>query len=329
MVDYGNPRWPTNVETLSKLRQFSLRVDNGTMTFTEIRNMLHAMPYVKYVELDIPCEVGLVDSRQWETIAVNLIRFDFRFRVVYWSACPTAKINYLTSFRTPFWLEQKRWFVAHDNHKPPTIFTVPRFMPKDLEWPSNNTIEDCTIDIFKPNNYIEHLNLLSNNQNTQAENKFDLQTLLEDKPHLYSLNICNSLSSDILHDKVVYEQIRILRFSFEHNISSSFNPEQICTAFPRLECLSISVESSRVLFMFIDRLKYLSDAYFRFNVTVNKWCCWKRQQVTRQWLIRNSRRLRHDRHFTSTITDHSVRLWMSDKRESSSKFKRFMKMRRK
>ncbi|CAF1334690.1 unnamed protein product, partial [Rotaria sordida] len=114
------------------------------MTITDIKNILHAMPCVKYLELDIPCEIGLIDGYQWESIVVNLIRFDFRFRVVRWSASDIAKINYLNSFRTPFWLEQKRW----------------------------------------------------------------------------------------------------------------------------------------------------------------KWCCWQRQRVTRQWLIRNSRRLSHDRHFTSAITDH-------------------------
>ncbi|CAF3999710.1 unnamed protein product [Rotaria sp. Silwood1] len=185
------------------------------MEITEIRNILHAMPCVKYLELDILCEISLIDSHQWESIAVNLIRFDFRFRIEHRSVCNAAKINHLNSFRTPFWLEQKRWFVAQDDRKPSTIFTIPRFMPKDLEWPLNNIIEDCTIDIFKPNNYVEHLNLFPTKQSTQAENKLDLQTVLEDKPRLYSLNICNSLSSDILHDKVVYEQIRTLRFSFE------------------------------------------------------------------------------------------------------------------
>ncbi|CAF1215473.1 unnamed protein product [Rotaria sordida] len=330
LVDYGNPPWPTNVEILSELRQFSLRVDNGAMGITEIKNILHAMPCVKYLELDILCEIGLVDGHQWESIAINLIRFDFRFRVVRWSACDITKTNHLNSFRTPFWLEQKRWFVAHDNCKPLTIFTIPRFMPKDLEWPSNNTIEDCTTDIFKPNNYVEHLNLFPTKQSTQVENNFDLQPLIKDKPRLYSLNICNPLSFNILHDKVVYEQIRTLRFSFEQDqssSSSSFNPEQICAAFPRLECLNISVESLQALCVFIDRLKYLSDAYFRFNFSIMKWCCWQRQRMTRQWFIRNSRRLSHDRYFTSAITDHSVRLWMSDKKESSSSsiFKRIIK----
>ncbi|CAF3495453.1 unnamed protein product [Rotaria sp. Silwood2] len=216
-----------------------------------------------------------------------------------------------------------------DDRKPATIFTIPRFMPKDFECPSNNTIEDCTTDILKPNNYVEHLNLFPAKESTQTENKFDLQTLLEDKPRLYSLNICNLWSSDIPHHNVVFEQIRTLRFSFEQRQSSSLNPEYICAAFPRLECLHISVELPGELFVFIDRLKYLSDAYFRFNFSIKTWCCWQRPRVTRQWLIRNSRRLSRDRHFTSTITDHSIRLWMSDKHESSSIFKRFMKLSKK
>ncbi|CAF4349583.1 unnamed protein product, partial [Rotaria sordida] len=82
----------------------------------------------------------MVDGHQWKYLVSHLQTFDFHF---YLSDRSDEKI--LDSFRSSFWLKQKQWFVAYDDHQSlPRLFTVPRFAPKNIIYSSDYRTPLCT-----------------------------------------------------------------------------------------------------------------------------------------------------------------------------------------
>jgi hypothetical protein len=95
------------------------------MTLTDIEEFLAKFPNLRHFELQIKGNAyDLCNGERWSTIARHLITFDFYFKSeVVVTTCPQLLID---TFCSPFWFEEKRWFVAYNSH-PSDIFTVPRF----------------------------------------------------------------------------------------------------------------------------------------------------------------------------------------------------------
>jgi hypothetical protein len=121
-------------------------------------------------------------------------------------------------------------------------------------------------------------------------------------PHLYSLSFWNLSPLAYLANDTVIEKIRIL------NVRSAFplhlQIKRLCTLFPRLERLNMMIKYRQDLFLLIDGLKYLSIAKFGFN---QSW-----SQVTREWLINHSQRLKLNTNFTYKICEDNIQLWMNN-----------------
>ncbi|CAF1380521.1 unnamed protein product [Adineta steineri] len=104
-----------------------------------------------------------------------------------------------------------------------------------------------------------------------------------------------------------------LKWSLRENQSSSFavDTPYLSRAFPRLEKLNISVNSSEDVFYLLDTLKYLSVATFRcrfdspiFSDTIQN------ETLSRYWLICGSQQLWMNRSFTSRINKKSIHVWL-------------------
>jgi hypothetical protein len=91
----------------------------------DLEDFLCKLPYLKYLELQITGDLfDFCDGRRWSSITKHLITFDFNFTTENAVInCPNLLID---SFRSLFWLEEKRWFIAYDK-RPSRVFTVPRF----------------------------------------------------------------------------------------------------------------------------------------------------------------------------------------------------------
>jgi hypothetical protein len=306
------------------------------MTIIEIKGILLSMPSLKHFQLETDGDVDLIDGQQWESIVSHLITFNFRFHLL----TATENKDVLNSFRSPFWLDYKRWFVAYDDQLFRYVFTIPCFAPKDVKWSSPYRAPASTASNLNLDQYIERLNLASDClteyrfrnltslvlETKERINMFNLFDFIQDIPQLSSLTISDCILFNSLPKNTICEQIRSLNVSHVVDVQHQIDPKCLCTIFPRIEYLNIRVQSRQALPAFIDRLKYLSFAYFHLSLSVSKWCCLQQAPVTRQWLIKNTKRLSQDRSFTSVINDRTIRLWMSDEQKPSSFFTRLFKL---
>ncbi|CAF1529881.1 unnamed protein product [Adineta ricciae] len=101
------------------LRQLSVISANVLMSMDEIEQFLRSFPNLIHFTIKVSSQhvdIDMIDGHRWQSITQSLSTFNFKLR-------PKNKVNqmHLDSFRTPFWTEEKRWFVAyHDEF----IFTI-------------------------------------------------------------------------------------------------------------------------------------------------------------------------------------------------------------
>jgi hypothetical protein len=80
--------------------------------------------HLKHLELHVRGFFDLADGHRWQTLTNPLMTFNFKFDVQL--LFPQKNLN---SFRTPFWREQKQWFVAYQDN---CLFSIPYFAPKQV-----------------------------------------------------------------------------------------------------------------------------------------------------------------------------------------------------
>jgi hypothetical protein len=308
----------------------------------QIEQFLSKMPNLLHFELDTQGYMDLIDGQRWESLVSNLIVFNFRFHLLCLSS-NCSEENILDSFRSLFWLEQKHWFVAYDGPYSRQIFTVPRFAPKILICPNSYWPPLCTSSDFCFDQYIHQVQLSLFNPIIHRFTKvtsliLDIEeivtdlvstscvNLIEHMPCLHSLSFRNlSVLACLLHD-IVFKAIRTLhvRNAYERSETQlQLDINRLCTVFPRLECFDMELTSRQDLVLLIDQLKYLSFAKFQFyQSSSSNMSLFRSSSVTRNWLIKNSRRLKRNNNFTYEIINNKIHLWMNDEMVRCFSFKK-------
>jgi hypothetical protein len=265
----------------------------------------------QHLNLDIEESMDILDGNQWKYSVSHLQTFDFRF---YLSKIPSAQI--LHSFQSPFWLEQKRWFVAFDDRQSSRcLFTVPRFAPKSIIYSSDYPSIQCTspelcldqyvntltLPVLRPltNDFINVTSLvLERNEN------LDRNTILPflQLPNLHSLSFVNLSLLYVLSSELTLNSIRTL--NVKTSVSKS-RIEQICIIFPQVERLEIMIDDNDTMLSSIDGLKYLSICKFIHSYPSSMGA------LKREWFQEHSSRLKTNDHFTYRINYNNIHLWMS------------------
>lgn len=97
---------------------------------------------LKYLELNGHGGEDLIDGQRWQTITNHLDTFNFLL-----SLSSDIDVQNLDSFRTPFWLVDKQWYVAYNTSD--FLFTVPFFArtraDEKFQLPRLTTAPDLTI----------------------------------------------------------------------------------------------------------------------------------------------------------------------------------------
>ncbi len=89
------------------LQQLSIKTDH--ITILEIKRLLSSMIRLTHLTLDIDnTESDLINGHTWIPLLTRIIVFQFVFRI-----SRNDNID-LDSFRTQFWLEEKKWYVTFD-----------------------------------------------------------------------------------------------------------------------------------------------------------------------------------------------------------------------
>ncbi|CAF4132593.1 unnamed protein product [Rotaria magnacalcarata] len=268
---------------------------------------------------------------RWEMFIVErltLLRtfyFKFKLENVYRNSQTV-----LCHFRTPFWLDEHRpWFVAYDLRRS-LLFTVPHFahrsivysempvLPHSTTLPIEqhallyNMITELTFDSIKDEpdycyTEVEKLVLIGLEINRALIDLSRVQYLSVNSsswsldmivklirysmPCLHHLSFNCRLSLKYSNSIIPLEQIRILQMPFFAYSTNNENFDWI-QIFSRVERLSITVNSCHELAILIDRFNNISYASFTINnscinVRRNLW----EPRMTREWLVRNTRRL--------------------------------------
>ena len=152
---------------------------DAPVSMSEIECLLANLPCIKHLELHAEGSDELADGRRWQMLTSCLNTFHFN--------CHVTLVNIaeaLNSFRTPFWIHKKRWFVAYYNG---WLFSVPHFgntHRSAFEWIGlhttayeNSVISEC----------ITTLSLKTNP--TMTHQRFN---------HVHNLEINDSISRRIL-----------------------------------------------------------------------------------------------------------------------------------
>jgi hypothetical protein len=278
-----------------------------------IKEFLFNMPNLRHFELDTKGSMDLIDGQQWELIVSKLMIFDFRIHLIY-PLLSLSNENILQSFRSLFWIEHKRWFVAYDGSPLRHIFTVPRFLSNIVKYPYNDWPPLCTSPDFCFDHHIKclHMSLLNpipDRFTNITSLVFDIDEIPTDivlfafinlVEHMHFLNSVSFRNMSILSyipNDVVFEKIRSLNvrdINTRANVRIQLNTNRLCNVFPRLERLNVELTFCDDLFFLIDRLKYLSIAKFEFNHSSSS----RSLEVTCHWLIKNSPQLNANTNFT-------------------------------
>ncbi|UJR19825.1 hypothetical protein I4U23_022958 [Adineta vaga] len=103
--------------TSSRLTRLDLKIENCPISMNEMEYFLPQLPYLKHVKLDLKGSEDLCNGYRWQKLTSDYTTFLFRFHITLMSVNEK-----LRSFRTSFWLEEKRLFV---NYKSRCLYAEP------------------------------------------------------------------------------------------------------------------------------------------------------------------------------------------------------------
>ena len=153
--------------------------------------MMPNLPRLRHLELIAQCSHDVVDGGRWEIMAKDLQTFKFSFRGIY-----RVQSHQVDTFRTPFWMQVKKWFVAYAKER---FFSVSQPITTEIDsifpLPQYTTVPDTT--------FFYQLS-------DQLELRRTATYLNEHFPHVQTLIINDDPSVYIVRKVVDLKQIRNL-----------------------------------------------------------------------------------------------------------------------
>ena len=279
----------------------NLKVENISIVFPSlgtwismnwIEHMMTNLPRLRHLELIADGIDDIINGQRWERSARNLCTLKFNFYIRY-----PVEVQDLGSFQTPFWIKDKRWFVAFSNER---FFSVPHYMTTkvdgDFQFPQYTTVPDLEIfyrhldtlvwtEISRyPTNRFLQVRTLILRSNTSLrgirkvidlclikhlsisvpEKHWSIQSLLDQMPNLSQLSIVGYIANFIKQvsplslNKIQTLSIRTL--CLDHN---EYNMEPLCDILPNVRHLHINHPClAEQIFRFLRQFKYLATASF-------------------------------------------------------------------
>ncbi|CAF4102492.1 unnamed protein product, partial [Rotaria magnacalcarata] len=307
--------------------------------------MLSTLPLLKHLELHTECAIDLVDGFRWESVSHDLVTLNFYFIVHLDNVEQT-----LDSFRTCYWLTEKRWFVAYKRRR---FFSIPYFgktsvsmgfrrhvfstaindqicfdhvtalessastahinhyFPNVRTLKLNDVCHFKTISSIVPLNQITHLIL-----SYWITNWTMISDCIEQIPSLHTLSVMNN-SSELLECKqsIYFKQIKTLHIDAQWPLNVIDRIEELGRYFPSVEYLHATSYCSSIFVRMIDGFKHLSNGSFMFTrvseIQRKDW------SVKPEWAIYGARRLRVGK-FTCHFSEPYIYVWIDEQPPQSS-----------
>jgi hypothetical protein len=293
----------------------------------QMEQFLSKLPHLKHLELILRGGEDLIDGYRLEMLTHSFTTFNFKFNV-------NSNLPPLDSFQTPFWLEEKCWYVGCYDR---CVFSVPYFSVVHVDidqWTYNRSrtplcgidtacFNSMNIKYIPPNElpFYTHIKELSINYSIPFEKISSIVDLKKVK-HLSILSITDLLifqpfESTIpnLHELTIknavtfYEIERFRGFQFKQirklSVSTSdqygkFILQGLFYCFPQIEYLKYSptIVSIKIIANIINEFRHLINASFCFSNQPNEKI--SNLYSNSNYIIQNSQRL-NENNFTCRI----------------------------
>jgi hypothetical protein len=260
----------------------------------DMEQLISNLPSLKHLELHADGYSDVLDGQQWQILASRLITFNFKF-----SASFLAGLENLDSFRSPFWLDEKHWFVAYESD---TLFSVPyfakkytqdKFQPPVLSTLPNNTIlNECitkltlTKTVVGVNHHFNRVHILNVcdsiplsyikqcvdlNQIQQLALRLttysEFISIINEMPNLYQISILCEVKQFLAEVQCKsFEKIRKLVIGLRYTTgddNGDYSIEKLYSVFPHIEHLDVDyLCSASQILDYINQFKQLTNASF-------------------------------------------------------------------
>ena len=309
------------------------------VTFSVIHLLLSDCLRLKHLELHLRGYQDLANGENWRSLTKFLQTFHFNFSV-HISNIQRA----LKTFQTPFWLTEKRWFVAYKNQR---LFTIPHFTPDELlansfgSLHSHSTAPSLQIfyqnvtklimnDMPTPRRLLSHpMSQLFSMINdlcrirclsvSSLKKLSKLDSIMKNMPHLSHLIIEDVLRTNLSEQTTPnsYKQIRTLEIGtdlLQHDESI----DDLFRLFPDIEHFIYrpDIQSIALMTRFIDGFKQLSSA--SFNSIGPLYCQNVKYRFNTDFLLLKSRRLTPSisvcriYHLPNTTSSFGIHWWIEE-----------------
>lgn len=300
------------------------------------------LPRLRHLTLFSSCDKDVVNGHHWERIVRNLLTFTFKF-----STYQEIESEQLNSFRTSFWLDQKRWFVAYIDGQFLSLSPSNSILSERLSShvsskcttsPDTNisdqnirefTLSRGSYDYNSHYSYVETLTLRNpppvvtiariidlNQVRTlklfRLRRNYPMKALLSKIPNLSQLSIHFDLEQFLKQVRYqVLHKIRTLSINeFDSSTDLSIiNIENLSTLFPQLEHLHVhSSCTMEEIADFLHEFKHLSKASFSYM----KWFSRGDREASRVDIQSQLDQMRHEEglNFTYRFDSSSVYCWI-------------------
>ena len=329
------------IDSIFCYEEVNIRTLDPRVSMNEMEHFLSNFPYLKYFTLQTHGRSDLADGNRWQRLTKLMVSFKF---FLHCHLCAFAIYQALDSFRSSFWHEEKRWYVAYQRG---CLFSIPPIVSfyKEVPYPSSiystasgiTSIYDrithiridgppATNSIYLP--YIRRLVLRCLISPDVLSSILDLHQVehliiwsLNDvfkyiplectMSRLNNLTIAHDIRIDRIEHMETYQlkQIRRLKINIENDPYDD-RINELFHLFPCIEYLIIymfSFPSNKFIVRIIDDFKHLSNVSVFIDSTIGE----TNETLSRDMysIIQLSRRLTKDnftyRAYKSSDNDHS------------------------
>lgn len=226
-----------------------LQIEQWAMTWTEMAALLSLFPRLAYLAVIAEnVNSDMADGFAWTQLLQQIKHFQFVFRFSY-NVFQQQPLN-LDSFRTKFWLEEKKWFVTYDRSLNPIdcsmLYTI---SPSIIYYPPHERIERAVSEstISEPISF-QHVHCLRINDH------YLKYPLLHQYTHITDLTLAQVTTKfpttlKDLMDRLDTSQIITCTIGPEWSRNSSYEHIDFLHSLPRLRCLKVSPVNLRHLFL--------------------------------------------------------------------------------
>lgn len=321
----------------------SFKFQDVWISMNKLEQMISNFPHLRHLQLITMCTDDAIDGTRWQTKVQELITFKFIFYIDR-----ALEPEELDSFRTAFWLNEKRWYVAYADD---CLFSVPHLatteaggyfiVPEFTTAPDNeifyrNCYQLSTAEIFEyegvrfpdvhtlvlewnPSVFIitEMIDLFQIRNLTlySLPIEFSITVLIDAMPNLCQLSIGCALYEFLKQCRTkIFYKIRTITITVNSICGIAYIVKRLGNSFPHIEHLHIKCFCAiQNIFDYIHRFQYLSTASFRFmGDSMNS----TKQRFSIQSILRNIRGVQGPI-YTYRFDSSSIYMWISSPLNSS------------